>query len=125
MIRPTLLTAACLLLAIGIVHSWLGEVRLIAPLLGPEGRQGILRHKFSRGVLRFAWHITTLAWWGFAAVLVALAMSPVTDQGRVILTIIAATFFVTGFIVLVASRGRHLAWPVFLAIGALAIAPTV
>ena len=34
----SLLTAAFLLFAIGIVHSWLGERRLIGPLLAPGRR---------------------------------------------------------------------------------------
>lgn len=119
-----LVSAAILLLATGVAHSWLGELRLIGPLLAPGARAGPLaRSRFLRGVLRFAWHVTTLAWWGFAAILVALAGAPVEGAGRAVLLIVAATFLFTGAVTLVASRGRHLAWPVFLAISALAAAP--
>lgn len=123
---PAILIAAALLIVfIGVVHSWLGERRLLGPLLAPERRQGLLASSaFARQTLRFAWHITTIAWWGIGAALIALALSPPLDrQGRLVLGTIAATFLVTGTVTLVTSRGRHLAWPVFLAIAALSAAP--
>ena len=121
-----LLGAAFLTVAVGVVHSWLGEKRLIGPLVAPERRHGILAASaFSRGVLRVAWHITTLAWWGFAAILGALASAPLDGQTRIVLVIIAVMFLLSGVITLIASRGRHLAWPVFLAIAALTALPVV
>lgn len=119
-----LLVAAILAIAIGVVHSWLGERRLIGPLLSPERRHGILASSaFARQVLRFAWHLTTIAWWGFAFILVVLAASPLDPQGRHVLTVVAATFLVTGIVILAVSGGRHLAWPVFLAIAGLSVLP--
>ena len=124
MANSILFLAAILTIAIGIVHSWLGERRLIGPLLSPEGGQGILANStFARQVLRFAWHLTTLAWWGIAAMLAVLAWSPLDGQGRALLPIIAATFLLTGGTILIVSRGRHLAWPVFVAIAGLSLAP--
>jgi hypothetical protein len=117
----SLTIAAILTLLIGVAHSWLGEVRLIGPILSAEGRHGVLAHRFARQVLRFAWHITSLAWWGFAAIIGFLAQSPLDGSGRLILAITAVTFAVTGLITLVASRGRHLAWLVFFTIAGLAI----
>ena len=111
---------------IGGIHSWLGERILLGPLLAEGRRAGLLeKSAFARNVLRFAWHITTIAWWGMGAVLLAFSrMTP--DAGmRTGLIILAGTFFLTGVIVLTVSRGRHLAWPVFLAIAALSIAPTL
>ena len=68
---------------------------------------------FTKRTLRFAWHVTTVAWWGAAAALLALgAGSP-----RLAVQALSATFLVTAIVTLVASRGRHLAWPVFLLIG--------
>ena len=124
MANLSLLAAATLTVGVGLVHSWLGEVRLIWPLVAPGKRMGILeKSAFARGVLRFAWHLTTVAWWGFAAVLVVLAQTQVTGQDRIVLIAIAVMFAMTGLIALIASRGRHLAWPVFLAIAGLAIVP--
>jgi hypothetical protein len=124
MTSTSLLGAAFLTFAIGAVHSWLGERRLIGPLLSKEQRCGILaKSAFARGVLRFAWHLTTVAWWGIGLIVAALAFSPIGGQGRLVLGIVAATFLVTGGVILVTSRGRHLAWPVFFAIAGLSALP--
>jgi hypothetical protein len=124
MTSMALIAAALLTFIIGAVHSWLGERRLIRPLLAPEQRHGLLaKSAFARGVLRFAWHVTTIAWWGIGLIIAALAFSPIGGQGRLILGIVAATFFVTGGVTLVTSRGRHLAWPVFFAIAGLSASP--
>lgn len=116
--------AAAAIVAIGLVHSVLGERWLIGPLLSPEFRRGMLaKSEFARRTLRFAWHITTLAWWGIAVVVVLLAQSSeVTSQSAVFFTL-ATMFVLTGAVTLVVSRGRHLAWPVFFGIGALLIVP--
>jgi len=119
-----LLAAALLIFLLGATHSWLGERKLIGPLLSPERRVGLLeRSVFARRVLRFAWHLTTIAWWGFAALLWAQAKLPLEQQDRAALSIIAATFFVTGFVTLIVTRGRHLAWPVFLTIAFFSALP--
>jgi hypothetical protein len=126
MLNMSLVAAAALTVSVGVVHSWLGEKRLIGPLLAPEKRHGILAASaFSRGVLRFAWHVTTLAWWGLAAILAALARVPVEGVATQILLVIAVMFGITGLIVLIGSRGRHLSWPVFLAIAALSAGPAM
>lgn len=122
MTELALLLAAVLLGAIGLTHSWLGEAKLIGPLLAPGRRHGLLEKSgFARATLRFAWHLTTIAWWGFAAILLVAARRPL--DGRAVLLATAATFIASGVITLVATRGRHLAWPVFLAVGALALVP--
>ena len=119
----SLYIAAGLAITIGIAHSWLGErlilMRLfrrstLPPLFGGE--------EFTRNTLRFAWHVTSIAWWGFAALLIVMAGGPPALQTLGI--IIGATFLVHSLLTLVASRGRHFAWPVFLAIGVLAIYAT-
>lgn len=114
-----LLTAAVLLVAIGLVHSWLGERRLIGPLLAPATRTGLLEKSvFARRVLRFAWHLTTLTWVGIAAVLTMLARGPLEASGRATLWALAVTMAATGLVILWTGRGRHWAWPVFVAIAA-------
>ena len=118
--NTALLIAAFLIFVIGVVHSWLGEVQLIGPLLAPDKRRGMLaKSAFARQTLRFAWHLTTIAWWGFAAVLVGFVLSPMENFTHMVLGVFAVTFLITGIVTLVTSRGRHLAWPVFMAIAAL------
>jgi hypothetical protein len=119
-----LLLAAVLTVALGIAHSWIGERRLIGPLLAPERRTGVLAASgFARQTLRFAWHITSVAWWGMAAVLIAVSNWPIDRAGRWTLIALGTTFLISGVTTLVVSRGRHLAWPVFLAVAGLCYAP--
>lgn len=124
MTYPSLLIAAVLAIALGVAHSWLGERRLIGPLLSSENRVGLLASStFARNVLRFAWHITSIAWWGMGAALAVLATSNLDAQGKQAVVVLAATFLVTGLVIFAASRGRHLAWPVFVAIACLSVVP--
>jgi hypothetical protein len=78
--------------------------------------------EFTTRTLRFAWHITSLAWLGFAAILVSLAHPPATP--RVLGLIIGGTFLLHATIALFGSRGRHYSWAVFLAVGILAVYAT-
>lgn len=112
-----IIVAATGLFAVGIAHSYLGERYILIRLFR---RNDLPRLRgsdvFTKRTLRFAWHVTTVAWWGAAAALLALgAGSP-----RLAIQALSATFLVTGIVTLVASRGRHLAWPVFLLIGVAA-----
>lgn len=122
---PSLVAAAGLTVLVGILHSWLGERRLIGPLLAPGQRSPLLdRSAFYRNVLRFAWHLTTVTWWAFAAVLLVLAAVPVlTATDKIVLAIIAVMFGSSGIVTLVMSRSRHISWPFFLAIGVLSAIP--
>jgi len=124
MTSTPLAIAAVLAFAVGGVHSWLGEKRLLGPLLAPGHRHELLeKSAFARQVLRFAWHLTTIAWWGMGAALAAYAMVPVDPSARIVLPILAVTFLMTGVCILLISRGRHLAWPVFLTIAGLSLVP--
>lgn len=116
-----LLFAAVLAAGVGVAHSWLGEQYLLARLLRRDDLPKLFgADTFTRRTLRFAWHLTTIAWWGFAAVMVALSGSlPGVPVGRAVLLAISLTFFASAALTCVASRGRHLAWPVFLAIAIL------
>ncbi len=110
--------AAFLAIAVGCAHSILGEWYILIPLFLrndlPKLFGGI---EFTTRTLRFAWHITTAAWWGFAAILVLLARQFVSRQSLSL--VVAITFLLTAAITLVILRGRHLAWPVFLFIGSV------
>lgn len=112
--------AAFLAFAVGIAHSALGEryilVRLFRRTELPKLFGSTL---FTMRVLRFAWHLTTIAWWGFAAILVLLATRSVSPHNLSI--VLAITFLITGAITFAISRGKHLAWPVFLFIGGVCL----
>ena len=112
--------AAFLAIAISVAHSYLGERYILIRLFRRDDLPNLFGgDDFTKRTLRFAWHITSVAWLGFAAVLVLLAQGE--PSVRAVGSIIGATFLMHSAIALVASRGRHLSWPVFLAIGLAAI----
>lgn len=110
--------AAVILLFVGLAHSYLGERYILTrlfrrtdlpPLFGSDA--------FTRHTLRFAWHITTLTWWGLAVLLIQLEEGVAHGiLGRTI----AVTALGCGIVAFVGSRGRHLAWLAFLAVALLA-----
>lgn len=105
------LAAAALLVLMGVAHSYLGERYILIRLFRRQDLPKLGGSDwFTRRTLRFAWHVTTIAWWGFAAILVGL------DP----LAAIAATFALSAVATAVGSNGRHYAWVVMLAIAALA-----
>ncbi|WKZ81818.1 MAG: hypothetical protein QY307_06855 [Acidimicrobiia bacterium] len=128
-----LVVAAVLLFAVGAAHSWLGERHILIRLL----RRTDLPHlfggdAFTKSTLRFAWHLTTVAWFGFAWVLLLLAAEIGTDSPSTAVLVftpyeaparigdaVAATFATSAVITAVATRARHLAWLVFAAVAVL------
>lgn len=111
-----LYVAAASTFLVGLAHSYLGE-RYILMRLFRRGELPKLNGSdlFTRRVLRFAWHITTLAWWGFGVQLALMARGDASVRSLALA--LAITFLLTAAIVAGTSRGRHLAWPVFLFIG--------
>jgi hypothetical protein len=80
-------------------------------VLDPAYRTGTLAGSaYSRSVLRFPSHLTSIAWWGPGEVLTIVEVSPYDPRHQSILIVIAMTFTVTAFIVAVSSRAvTHLA----------------
>ena len=112
--------AAVLALAIGVAHSWLGERYVLMRLFRRQNIPHLFgSDDFTKRTLRFAWHLTTVSWFGAAALLLILASSPLDASARLLSRAIAATFLVSAVIALVGSRGRHLSWAVFLLIAGL------
>lgn len=69
-----LLLAAGISAVGGVLHSILGE-RLMFSKLATEGLPEILRSPvFALRVLRLFWHLVSVAWWGFTALLVLLGV---------------------------------------------------
>jgi len=116
-----LIIAAILAFAIGLAHSYLGERYLLIPLLRRENLPRLFGSDFfTKRTLRFAWHLTSIAWWGLAAAIGVLA-APGNDLRRRLLFVIALVFLLNGCIALVFSKGRHLSWIVFWAIATLCL----
>jgi hypothetical protein len=114
------LVAACLCVALGLAHSYLGERYILMRLFRRSDLPKLFGGtEFTVRTLRFAWHLTSVAWWGAAALFVQLAQGPIAATG--VAMVLAVVFLVSAGVTLLASRGRHFAWPVFLAIGLIAL----
>ena len=114
-----LLVAAGLASLLALAHSYLGERYILIRLFRRDGIPKLFGNtEFTRRTLRFAWHLTSIAWLGLAAILVKLS-SHVPSRAELGMLLVG-TFGVSGAVAFVGSRGRHLSWVVFLAIAALA-----
>ena len=113
-----LVAAAVLTLFIGLAHSWLGEKKIVQPLLARDDMHSVLGSpNMTRAIIRGAWHVTTVAWWGMAAMLIWMALD--ADAGRdAYLWVFTATFGFCGVASLIMGRGKHFSWAVFLAAAA-------
>jgi hypothetical protein len=114
-----LAAAALLSVAGGVIHSVLGE-RLIFRALSPESLPAVTGSgDFTRQVLRFFWHLVSVAWWGFAVLLWHLAEHDALEGlARGTAVVIGWTFFASALVALVGSKGKHFAWVILLVIAA-------
>jgi hypothetical protein len=104
---------AATLVVLALLHSALGEARLLGPLFAsalPDEAMPLGR-RFTARTLRVAWHLLSVAWLGLAFVVMV--------GGAWILAGVGATLLVSGALALLVSRGRHFAWALFV-VGGLA-----
>lgn len=101
--------AAMLLVVIGVGHSVLGETDILKPLFARSALEGKYPKWVTARILRFAWHLTTVAWFGLAAILVGVPAA---------LTC-AAVMILSATVILLRLPG-HFAWIPFLTGGLVA-----
>jgi len=112
--------AALLVFALGVAHSVLGERYILMRLFKRDDLPKLFGSSwFTVRTLRFAWHITTLTWFGMAAILWQLARGVLTPVATA--QIVGVTCIACGILPIVFTRGRHLSWVVFFAVGALTL----
>lgn len=112
--------AAFLIATLGVAHSFLGERYILVRLFRRNDLPKIFGStRFTTETLRFAWHITTVAWLGFAALLVLIGQGRLdaASAGQVI----GCTALVSGFLPLFFTRGKHLSWIVMFAVGGITL----
>ena len=118
--KEFLYLAAFLAVALGIAHSVLGERYILVRLFRRDNLPKLFGSpEFTTRTLRFAWHITTVAWFGFGALLLHAGRGGLTTSGT--LRIIGITFILSGLLPLFITRGKHLSWLVLFAIGGIAL----
>lgn len=111
------IAAGVLCVVTAAIHSVLGEIRLIGPVINSQAR--IMREPLARKVLRFAWHWTSVLWLVCAGVLVTAGTGSFVD--RTILLAIATAHILGGLADAALTRGKHMGWPFILSIGALTL----
>ena len=112
------LAGAVLAFGAGVAHSYLGERYIIVRLFRRADLPTLFGSDlFTRRTIRFAWHVTSIAWWGLGAVLVLAGGGA---SARAVGLALAVTFGLTATTILAGSRGRHYAWIVFTVIAACA-----
>ncbi len=105
--------AALLCVLVGAIHSLAGERYLIAPLLRGDRVPNLFGSDFfPKRTLRFAWHITTVAWLGFAYILWVLS-NGVDNLTQLVLNTIGMVFLVSGLFSFGFTKGKHLSWIAF------------
>ena len=115
-----LYTASVLIFTLGLAHSVLGERFILVRLLRRESLPKLFGGtEFTARTLRFAWHITTVAWWGIAALLWLAASENLNSES--VLKVLAYTLLLSGILPLVITRCRHLSWIVLFLAGGLVL----
>jgi hypothetical protein len=116
-----LMTASLLIVFIAVAHSWLGEKYIIIRLLRRTDLPKLFgTDQFTRQTIRFAWHLTTIAWAGLAGVLLALSgISVSLKVSALILYSIGITFLISAVLALFLTHGRHLSWIIFIIVSIL------
>jgi hypothetical protein len=113
-----LLAAAAATLLTASAHSYFGECRLIGPLVASKA--GVMSSALARQVTRFAWHLTSLLWVGQALLLIRMAGTP-ASLDRVVVGGMGVLYLAAGGFDAIFTRGRHIGWPMLMAIGIFAL----
>ncbi|MBP3983849.1 hypothetical protein J5837_05350 [Pseudoxanthomonas helianthi] len=112
--------AALLIFLLGLAHSVLGERFILVRLFRRDNLPKLFGGtEFTARTLRFAWHITTVAWWGIAVLLWTAASGNPTRTS--VLTVLGYTLVLSGILPLALTRGRHLSWLVLFLSGGLVL----
>jgi hypothetical protein len=116
-----MLWLACGLVAFcGFAHSYLGEKFIIPRLLALPDLPLVRRDRgYTERLFRYAWHLTSVYFWGAAVLLALLAMKFVSDP-RPVGFVLGGLFFLSGAICLTVGP-RHPAWPLFFIAAVLTI----
>src|SRR5664279_2991178 len=114
--RLLLVSAALILIFCGIAHSYLGERYLFKRLFALRNLPLFRSDRaYTQQVIRYAWHLTSLAWWGLAVLLFVFAFPPASV--RLLELVCGSIAMFTGLIILGTAGTRHPAWYLFLVAG--------
>ena len=107
--------AGIILVAIGFIHSYLGERYILIRLFKRDNIPQLFgSDHFTKGTLRFCWHVLSLAAFGFAAILFH-----VPSHTSFSLATIGVVFTGSAALSFYFTKGKHLSWVAFLAVAIL------
>lgn len=110
-----LLTASIILVLCGVTHSYLGERYILIRLFKRDNIPHLFGSDFfTKGTLRFCWHITSIAWFG-----IALILANGAQNIALTLYIISAVFLLSGLCSAFFTKGKHLSWLAFFVVSLL------
>jgi hypothetical protein len=106
--------AGSLFVILGLGHSYAGERYVLPRILRmPDLPRLAGSTLYMQRILRLAWHVTSIAWFGLAAVVVLL-IQPSAARNDISIAV-GLTALASFVLVLAGSRGKHyLAWAMFL-----------
>jgi hypothetical protein len=96
----TAVSVAILGIAIGMLHSMIGERRILGPLYA-ETHTGILRPRATQAIIRAVWHLPSIFW---AALGIAVYFSRLAGGLPIVSIMAAALFAISGIANLFALR---------------------
>lgn len=107
-----LFSAGVLSIIVGLIHAVLGEILIFRQLreksIIPTMPANPLRQRNIR-ILWATWHIASIFGWGIGAVLINLAHAEV-EYSTFTIHAIALSMFLSGLLVLIATKARHPGW---------------
>jgi hypothetical protein len=109
-----MLVAGVMALAVGTVHSVLGEILIFSRMrkngVIPTAGEPLLRERHVR-ILWASWHIVTVFGWALGAILLRIAF-PSTDYVLDVFVkhTIVISMLVSSFLVLIGTKGMHPGW---------------
>jgi hypothetical protein len=107
------LIAALLTFLMGLSHSVMGERFFLVRLFKREPLHHFGDAVFVNRTTRIAWHLTTIAWWNAAAILMVFTFRELDNTVVIVGRIVSNIFLLSGILSLIGSRGRHLSWVIF------------
>ncbi|MBM3465395.1 MAG: hypothetical protein FJX76_25160 [Armatimonadetes bacterium] len=108
-----LMLAGTVITVTAIAHSYLGERHILIRLFRKDLPILFGSDWFTRRTLRFAWHLTTLAWIGFGQMLFSFAQIPIDRGAKLACDMIVGAAVLSGILTFGATDGRHRAWIAF------------
>jgi len=113
--------SALILIICGVLHSYLGEKFILIRLFKRKNLPHLYgSDTFTQGTLRFAWHITSLSWFGFAALLLMY-----NDKQLPLLYVVSIVFFLSALCSAFFTKLKHFSWWLFLSVSVLSFASAI